>query len=170
MEENSQKNIVNHYEAGSNCQVFNAPISGCVFAMPGSTVTQNSPGTVPSESAADRSSGVSSLGTVPSESPSESLAEAVQAVQAHMWGASAYAVLFCECRDHRGYPNNMAQFERDIDAIARERRLTYSCKAGTLSDAFRHNSYLEKHVDKWPAIGVKTRSLHLLRIFQEQLP
>ena len=41
MEEDKDKNVVNHFEAGSNCQVFNAPISGCVFAMPGSTVTQN---------------------------------------------------------------------------------------------------------------------------------
>ena len=40
MEEDSKKNIVNHYEAGSNCQVFNGNITGCVFAMPGSTVTQ----------------------------------------------------------------------------------------------------------------------------------
>ena len=40
MEENSRTNIVNHYEAGSNCQVFNGNITGCVFAMPGSTVTQ----------------------------------------------------------------------------------------------------------------------------------
>lgn len=41
MEEDKNKNVVNHFEAGSNCQVFNAPVSGCVFAMPGSTVTQN---------------------------------------------------------------------------------------------------------------------------------
>ena len=40
MEENSQKNVVNHFEAGSNCQVFNGNITGCTFAMPGSTVTQ----------------------------------------------------------------------------------------------------------------------------------
>ena len=32
--------MVNHFEAGSNCQVFNGPVSGCVFAMPGSSVTQ----------------------------------------------------------------------------------------------------------------------------------
>ncbi len=32
--------VVNHFEAGSNCQVFNGPVTGCVFAMPGSTVTQ----------------------------------------------------------------------------------------------------------------------------------
>ena len=30
--------IVNH---NTNCQVFNGPISGSIFAMPGSTVVQN---------------------------------------------------------------------------------------------------------------------------------
>ena len=40
MERDCEKNVVNHFEAGSNCQVFNGRISGCVFAMPGSTVTQ----------------------------------------------------------------------------------------------------------------------------------
>ena len=34
------RNVTNHFEAGSNCQVFNGPVSGCVFAMPGSNVTQ----------------------------------------------------------------------------------------------------------------------------------
>jgi hypothetical protein len=40
MEKDSQKNVVNHFEAGSNCQVFNGNITGCTFAMPGATVTQ----------------------------------------------------------------------------------------------------------------------------------
>lgn len=41
MEENYQeKQVVNHFEAGSNCQVFNGNISGCTFAMPGAMVTQ----------------------------------------------------------------------------------------------------------------------------------
>lgn len=38
--EDSEKTVVNHFEAGSNCQVFNGPVTGCVFAMPGSTVSQ----------------------------------------------------------------------------------------------------------------------------------
>ena len=41
MEDNKQSGIVNHFEAGANCQVFNGPISGCVFAMPGSSISQN---------------------------------------------------------------------------------------------------------------------------------
>ena len=39
MEENNPKHIENHFEAGSNCQVFNGNLNGCVFAMPGSNVT-----------------------------------------------------------------------------------------------------------------------------------
>lgn len=152
---------MNHFEAGSNCQVFNGNITGCTFAMPGSSVTQQTP--------APASAPAPAVSAEPAQ-PIGMLADAVAAVQQYMWGASAYAVLFCECRDHRSYPNNMAQFERDIDAIARKRHLTYGCNAGTLSDAFRHNPYLEKHVDNWPAIGVKTRSMHLLRKFQEALP
>lgn len=42
MEEDKQKGGVvhNHFEAGSNCQVFNGNVRNCVFAMPGSTVNQ----------------------------------------------------------------------------------------------------------------------------------
>lgn len=40
MEEEKQNGgVVNHFEKDSNCQVFNAPVTG-VFAMPGSTVIQ----------------------------------------------------------------------------------------------------------------------------------
>jgi hypothetical protein len=31
-ETNEQKHVVNHFEAGSNCQVFNGNITGCVFS------------------------------------------------------------------------------------------------------------------------------------------
>ena len=39
-EEKLNGGIINHFEPGSNPQVFNGPISGCVFAMPGANVTQ----------------------------------------------------------------------------------------------------------------------------------
>ena len=46
MEENYQeKHVINHFEAGSNCQVFNGNITGCTFAMPGATVTQQAAAT-----------------------------------------------------------------------------------------------------------------------------
>ena len=100
----------------------------------------------------------------------ESLSQAVAAVQKYMWGASAYAVLFCELRDHRGYPNNMSQFERDMISIAQERHLDWICKAGTLISAFRNNPYMKMRVERWEDIGVKSRSMQLLQKFQEELP
>lgn len=36
---NPQKSTI--YQTNENCQVFNGPISGCVFAMPGATVNQS---------------------------------------------------------------------------------------------------------------------------------
>ena len=39
--EKKQGNVINHFAEGANCQVFNGPISGCVFAMPGATVNQS---------------------------------------------------------------------------------------------------------------------------------
>lgn len=68
MEENSKKSVVNHFEAGSNCQVFNGSISGCVFAMPGSNVTQNSTGMGPSETISDERPAYSDIPEVLAES------------------------------------------------------------------------------------------------------
>lgn len=46
MEDNKQSKIIhNHFEEGSNCQVFNGSLSGCIFAMPGSNVYQQIPPT-----------------------------------------------------------------------------------------------------------------------------
>ena len=58
MEENGQKSVVNHFAAGSNCQVFNGNITGCTFAMPGSTVTQQAAAEVATD---DRHNGITSL-------------------------------------------------------------------------------------------------------------
>lgn len=46
--------VHNHYEAGSNCQVFNGPVSGAIFAMPGSTVNQYGAAEAPESCPADR--------------------------------------------------------------------------------------------------------------------
>lgn len=100
----------------------------------------------------------------------EDLAKAVSSVQSYMWGASAYAVLYCELRDHRGYLGNVAQLEREIDGIADDMKLDWSCKEGTISDAFRNNPFLEKHVDRWKEIGAKSRVIHLLNHLQQVLP
>ena len=143
MEEDSKKSVVNHFEAGSNCQVFNGNNSGCVFAMPGSNVTLNSSGTVPSGSMGDEQPEVSTL------------VACVDGVRDYFWSDSSMAVIFCVCRDCYGYANNMSQFERD-----------FRCQEGLLSNTFRNNSYMRLPVSRWAQNGAKGRALRLVEAYK----
>ena len=143
MEENSKKGVVNHFEAGSNCQVFNGPISGCVFAMPGSNVTQNSHGTVPSESTSDGQPDVPTL------------VACVSQVREYLWSDSSMAVIFCVCRDCYGYVNNMSQFERD-----------FRCSVGLLASTFQNNPYMRLNIGRWEKNGVKARVQRLVEAYK----
>ena len=143
MEEDSKKNIVNHYEAGSNCQVFNGDITGCVFAMPGSTVTQQqSAQPVPS-------------GDDVKADTAKVLVACVERVREYFWKDSAMAVIFCVCRDRYCYTDNMSQFERD-----------FQCQEGLLSNTFRNNPYMRLHIDKWKEHGAKDRVLRLVEAYE----
>ena len=106
----------------------------------------------------------------PVASPTDGLlltpfAQAMEKVQLLMWGQSAYAVLFCELRDHHHYPNNMSQFEREADMIAARRGWKCRCKAKTMVDAFRRNSFLFHHVDEWTTINAPARARMLQQTF-----
>ena len=140
MEKDSQKNVVNHFEAGSNCQVFNGNITGCVFAMPGSTVTQQAtPETKTEEGQPDVTM----------------LLACVESVRQYFWKDSALAVIFCTCRDCYGYVNNMSQFERD-----------FNCQEGLLSNTFRNNPFMRMPVSKWAQNGAKDRVLRLVEAYK----
>ena len=144
MEKDNQKNVVNNFEAGSNCQVFNGNIRGCVFAMPGATVNQHVPEPQTPDAPQD------------DEQPDvATLATCVDSVRQYFWGDSALAVIFCTCRDCYGYANNMRQFERD-----------FHCQEGVLSNTFRNNPYMRLHVDKWAQQGAKQRVLQLMEAYK----
>ena len=144
MEKDNQKNVVNNFEPGSNCQVFNGNIRGCVFAMPGATVNQHVPETKAPDAPQD------------DEQPDvATLATCVDSVRQYFWGDSALAVIFCTCRDCYGYANNMRQFERD-----------FHCQEGLLSNTFRNNPYMRLHVDKWAQQGAKQRVLQLMEAYK----
>ena len=144
MEKDNQKNVVNNFEPGSNCQVFNGNIRGCVFAMPGATVNQHVPEPQTPDAPQD------------DEQPDvATLATCVDSVRQYFWGDSALAVIFCTCRDCYGYANNMRQFERD-----------FHCQEGLLSNTFRNNPYMRLHVDKWAQQGAKQRVMQLMEAYK----
>jgi hypothetical protein len=142
MEKDSQKNVVNHFEAGSNCQVFNGSITGCVFAMPGSTVTQQAATPVTPQ----KDDGQPDVTT---------LVSCAERVRDYFWGDSSLTVIFCTCRDYYGYADNMSQFERD-----------FHCQEGLLSNTIRNNPYMRLPVDRWAQNGAKQRVLQLLEAYK----
>ena len=144
MEKDSQKNVVNIFEAGSNCQVFNGNNTGCVFAMPGSTVNQQ----VPPETNTKTK-------TEEGQPDVAMLLACVESVRQYFWKDSALAVIFCTCRDCYGYVNNMSQFERE-----------FHCQEGLLSNTFRNTPSLRLHVDKWEQNGAKQRVLRLVEAYK----
>jgi len=139
--EREEKTVVNHYEAGSNCQVFNGNITGCVFAMPGANVTQQAP--VPSVPLDEVKPDV------------QILVDCVAQVRDYFWRDSSMAVIFCVCRDYYDYANNMSQFERD-----------FRCQEGLLSNTLRNNPYMRLPVSKWDQNGVKGRVLRLVEAYK----
>lgn len=149
--EDNKGNVVNHFEAGSNCQVFNGP---CVFAMPGSTVTQQiTPSTSqPAERSLD----------------DERLARAIEQTQAFFWGNSAYAVLFCLLRDEYGIADNMSMFEAKVEGLPYSKERSYTCPKGTIINAFSNNPIYRQHIDKWKD-KANTRIIKLLEELKLQL-
>lgn len=148
------RNVVNHFEAGSNCQVFNGDISGCVFAMPGSNVTQQAAPDSPRP--AERSL------------DDKRLARAIEQSQAFFWGNSAYAVLFCLLRDEYGIADNMSLFETRVEALPYSGERSYTCPKGTIINAFSNNPIYRQPIDKWKE-KANSRVLKLLDELKLQL-
>ena len=84
--------IHNHFEPGSNSQVFNDKVTGKFSLQP---PTDSMP--------------------LNDEQPEvTALVACVDGVREYFWSDSSLAVIFCVCRDCYGYTNNMSQFERDF--------------------------------------------------------
>ena len=84
------------------------------------------------------------------ELSNEKLARAIEDTQEYFWGNSAYAVVFCVCRDDFGMQPNKSAFERMVELLPYKSVTSYRCSTGTIANAFANNSliYSEK-VDKW---------------------
>ena len=126
--------------------VFNGNISGCVFAMPGSTVHQQ-----PTTTQRDKQKEQQQTGL-------KELVAAAERVREYFWSDSALAVIFCVCRDSYNYVNNMRQFERD-----------FHCSEGLLSNAFRNNPYMRMPTDRWAQLGAKQRVLQLVEAYKKAI-
>ena len=92
----------------------------------------------------------------------EKLARAIEDTQNYFWANSAYAVVYCVCRDDFGMQPNMSAFERMVELLPFKEVPSHRCPPGTIANAFSNNNliYSEK-VDKWESLGAKPRNLKL---------
>ena len=94
----------------------------------------------------------------------ERLAQAVEACQPYFWAKTAWAVVFCVCRDCFGMTDNVSAFEKRIMGLEFGNRVKEYTK-GTIHSALCNNDYLKKPVSKW----TEGRALVLARALKEAL-
>lgn len=80
----------------------------------------------------------------------ERLAHAVEAAQRFFWAQSAWAVVYCVCRDHLEMTMGMSEFERMVAELPFTRQPDYLCPTGTVRRAFANNDYLYAPFARWP--------------------
>ena len=76
------------------------------------------------------------------------LAKAVEECQPYFWAKSAWAVVFCVCRDCFGVADNVSAFEKRVQGL-KFSKVVKGCPSNTIHTTFGNHSYMKKHISKW---------------------
>jgi hypothetical protein len=76
------------------------------------------------------------------------LAKAVEACQPYFWAKSAWAVVFCVCRDCFGVADNVSAFEKRIMGMKFSDRVK-EYTSGTIYSSLCNNAFMRLSVNKW---------------------
>ena len=79
----------------------------------------------------------------------ERLARAIEGVQSFFWAQSAWAVVYCVCRDHLEMTDNMSEFERMVEALHFTKKVV-ECPEGTVRKAVMRNEFMNYPLHRWP--------------------
>ena len=94
------------------------------------------------------------------------LVKAVEACQPFFWAKSAWAVVFCVCRDCFGVADCVSAFEKRIMGLAFSHRVK-EYTAGTIHRALCNNDYLKKPLGKWEEGRALTLARELKAVLEE---
>ena len=98
----------------------------------------------------------------------ERLARAVEATQSFFWAQSAWAVVYCVCRDHLRMGDNMSEFERMVEELPFTKKVV-ECPAGTVQRTISNNEYMKYSIHRWGELGAKSRAVVLAQKLVEAL-
>ena len=94
------------------------------------------------------------------------LVRAVEECQSYFWAKSAWAVVFCVCRDCFGVADNVSAFEKRIMRM----ELSPNVKEyalGTIHRALCNNDYLKKPISKWTEGRALALAKALIAVLEE---
>ena len=173
MGEDNNRHIENHFEAGSNCQVFNGDVTSCVFAMPGSTVIQQA---APPTDGAGAEQEPTIRPPRPSGTPpnsggekdtdedlpsAEDMAAACEETreEALWWGNASWSVtyrIYCIL----GYKGNEEAFIEEVKRWPFKNPFNYICNRHALSRPLQRGR-INGPLEKWAADGASKREVKL---------
>ena len=89
------------------------------------------------------------------------LARAIENCQGYFWGNSAYAVVFCICRDAYKMQPNKTAFEKMVEQLPYQGRRDYKCPLGTIANAFSDNLIFNENINDWEQFSPLPRIIKL---------
>ena len=99
----------------------------------------------------------------------EALTRVVENCQEYFWGNSAYAVLFCVCRDDYDENGNKSLFEQRLQKLPYKKSLTFYCHTRSISNAFSNNPIYNEHIDTWDSFNPLPRIIKLRDALRKEL-
>lgn len=89
------------------------------------------------------------------------LARAIENCQEYFWANSAYAVVYCICRDDFKWRVSKTDFETKIEDMQYKRKRSFTCPTGTLANAFNNNPIYNENIDEWETFDPLSRIIKL---------
>ena len=89
------------------------------------------------------------------------LVQAIENCQQYFWGNSAYAVVFCVCRDDLNMKISQSAFEKKVEELPYKKKRDYKCSKGTIANAFSDNPIYKDNVNKWDGFNPASRIIKL---------
>ena len=99
----------------------------------------------------------------------EMLTCAIENCQKYFWGNSAYAVVFCVCRDDLNMKITQSAFEKKVEGFLYKKNRDYKCPKGTIANAFSDNPIFKENVYKWDNFNSPSRIVKLRDELRKEL-
>ncbi len=99
----------------------------------------------------------------------EQLTRAIENCQSYFWGNSAYAVVYCICRDDYKMKLSQTDFETMVEALPYKNERDYTCTTGTIANAFCNNLIFSENISNWDDFNPLPRIIKLRDALRNEL-